>query len=75
MNTPSSAVDVVYTPTRARSCWMLMLSTVAKDQCRFTNIQKQLLAPVVVYADFESIIQQVGDEAMDTTQYVAVGCD
>ena len=25
----SSAVDVAYTPTRARSCWMLMLSIVA----------------------------------------------
>ena len=41
--------------------------------CRFTNIQKQLLAPFVVYADFESILLRVSDEAMDTTQGVAVG--
>ena len=43
--------------------------------CRFTNIQKQLLAPFVVYADFESILQRVGDEAMDTTQGVAADGD
>ena len=42
-------------------------------RCRFTNIQKQLTAPFVVYADFESILQRVDDEAMDTTQGVAVG--
>ena len=41
-------------------------------RCRFTNIQKQLLAPFVVYADFESILQRVGDEAMDNTQWVAM---
>ena len=41
-------------------------------RCRFTNIQKQLLAQFVVFADFESIIQRVVDEAMDTTQGVAV---
>ena len=44
-------------------------------RCRFTNIQKQLLAPFVVYDDFESTLQRVGDEAMDTTQGVAVGGD
>ena len=44
-------------------------------RCRFANIQKQLLAPFVLYADFESILQRVGDEAMDTTQGVAVGSD
>ena len=43
--------------------------------CRFTDIQKQLLAPFVVYADFESILQLAGDEAMDTTQGVAAGGD
>ena len=37
-------------------------------RCRFTNIQKQLLAPIVLYADFEPILQRVGDEAIDTTQ-------
>ena len=41
-------------------------------RCRFTNIQKQLVAPFVVYADFESILQRV-DEGMDTTQGVAAG--
>ena len=42
-------------------------------RCRFTNIQKQLTAPFVVYADFESILQRVDDdEAMDTTQGVAI---
>ena len=44
-------------------------------RCRITNIQKQLLAPFVIYADFESIVQWVGVEAMDTTQGVAVGDD
>ena len=44
-------------------------------KCRFTNIQKQLLAPFVIYADFEAILQRVGDEAMDTAQGVAVGGD
>ena len=43
---------------------------------RFTNIQKQLLAPFVVYADIDSIIHRVDEhEAMDTTQGVAVGGD
>ena len=37
-----------------------------EPRCRFTNIQKQLTAPFVVYADFESFLQRV-DEAMDTT--------
>ena len=46
------------------------------SRCRFTNIQKQLLAPFVVYADFGSILKCVDeDEAMDTTQGVAVGGD
>ena len=40
-------------------------------RCRFTNIQKQLTAPFVVYADFESILQWVDDEEMDTTQGVS----
>ena len=42
-------------------------------RCPFTNIQKQLLTPCVVYADFESILQRVGDEAMDTTHGVSAG--
>ena len=36
---------------------------------RFTNIQKQLPAPFVVYADFESIIKPVNEDA-DVTQGV-----
>ena len=44
------------------------------SRCRFTNIQKQLLAPFVVYADY-AILQRVGEEAMDTTHGVAVGGD
>ena len=35
--------------------------------------QLQLLAPFVVYADSELILQRVGDEAMDTIQGVAAG--
>ena len=41
-------------------------------RCRFTNIQKQLLAPFVVYADFESILNP-DDKDVDTTQGVEVG--
>ena len=48
--------------------------TTKDPRCRFTNIQKQLTAPFVIYADFESVIQRV-DEAMDTTQGAAVGDD
>ena len=42
--------------------------------CRFTNIQKQLPAPFVVYADFESILKPA-DKDIDTTQGVAVGLE
>ena len=42
---------------------------------RITNIKKQLTASFVVYADFESILQRVGDEAMVTTQGVAASGD
>ena len=38
--------------------------------CRFTNIQKQLPAPFVVYADFESILKPVNE---DVTQGVVTG--
>ena len=41
-------------------------------RCRFTNIQKQLPASFVVYADFESILKPV-DEGVVTTQGVEVG--
>ena len=61
----------------ALDCCDVQRTRFPKDsRCRFTNIQKQLLAPFVVYADFESILQRVDeDEAMDTTQGVAVGGD
>ena len=42
--------------------------------CLFTNIQKQLPAPFVVYADFESILKPV-DGDVDTTQGVEVGSE
>ena len=38
-------------------------------RCRFTNIQKQLPAPFVVYADFESILKPVNED-VDVTQGV-----
>ena len=41
-------------------------------RCRLTNIQKQLPAPFVAYADFESILKPV-DKDVDTTQYVVIG--
>ena len=60
----------------ALDCCHAQSTKFPKDpRCRFTNIQKQLLTPFVVYADFESILQRVGDEAMDTTQGVASGGD
>ena len=43
-------------------------------RCRFTNIQKQLPAPFVVYADFESILKPV-DVDVYTTQDVEVGSE
>ena len=59
----------------ALDCCHAQRTKFPKDpRCRFTNIQKQLTAPFVVYADFESILQRV-DEAMDTTQDVAAGGD
>ena len=68
MGTPSTAVDVVYMPTLAR------VKFPEGTRYRFTNIQKQLAAPFVLYADFESILQRF-DGAMDTTQGVAMGGD
>ena len=51
----------------ALDCCHAQRTKFPKDpRCRFTNIQKQLLAPFVVYADFQSIIQRVDDgEAME----------
>ena len=60
----------------ALDCCHVQRTKFPKDpSCRFTKIQKQLLAPFVIYAYFESILQRVGDEAMDTTQGVAAGGD
>ena len=41
-------------------------------RCRFTKIQKQLSAPFVVFADFESILKPV-NEGVDVTQGVSTG--
>ena len=41
-------------------------------RCRFTNIQENLPAPFVVYADFEPILKP-DDKNVDTTQGVKVG--
>ena len=41
-------------------------------RCRFTNIQRQLPAPFVLYADFKSILKPV-DKDVDNTQGVEVG--
>ena len=66
MDTPSTAVDVVYTPTLARSCWTPRLSAVAM---RNGPIFPRTHA---VYAEFESILQRIDDdEAMNTTHGVA----
>ena len=60
----------------ALDCFHAQRTKFPKDpRCRFTNIHKQLLAPFVVCADFESILQRVDDEAMDTTQGVVVDGD
>ena len=61
----------------ALDCCHAQRTKFPKDpRCRFTNSLKLLLAPFVVYAGFESIIQRVDeDEEMDTIQDVAVGGD
>ena len=43
-------------------------------RCRFTNVQKQLPTPFVVYADFESILKLVNGD-VDVTQGVDIGID
>ena len=46
------------------------VSKYPKDpRCRFTNVQKQLPAPFVVYADFESILKPENED-VDVTQDV-----
>ena len=59
----------IFTPTRPGNFW--------KHTCwiaaTFTNIQKQLPAPFVVYADFESVLEPFSD--VDTTQGVEAGME
>ena len=44
------------------NCHHAQRTKLAQDsRCRFNNVQKQLPAPFVAYADFESILQPVGD--------------
>ena len=43
------------------------------SRCRFTNVQKQLPASFVAHADFESILQPLGEAGVDVTQGVGVG--
>ena len=40
-------------------------------RCKFTNMKKQLPAPFIVYADFESVLEPLSN--VDTTQGVTVG--
>ena len=44
------------------------------SKCRFTYAQKQLPAPFVAYADFESLLQPVGD-GVYVTQGDGVGVE
>ena len=47
-------------------CTQVQLAKFPNDpRCHFTNIQKRLPAPFVVYADFESALKTLSD--MDTT--------
>ena len=56
----------------SEDCCHVQNTKFPKDpRCRFTNIQKQLLAPFVVYADFESVLKPFSD--IDTTQGVTLG--
>ena len=68
MDTPSTAVHAYSSQelldARVLDCCHAQRTKFPKDlRCRLTNIQKQLLPPFVLYADFESILQRVGDEA------------
>ena len=57
----------------AKNCCHAQRTKFPKDpRCRFTNIQKQLPAPFVVYADFESILKPVNED-VDVTQAVDTG--
>ena len=55
-----------------RLCMYSQCTEFPRDtRCRFTNIHKQLTAPFVVYADFESVLKPLSD--CDTTQGVEIG--
>ena len=59
--------------TFAEDCCHRQRTMFPKDpRCRFTNIQKQLPAPFVVYADFESLLKPVNED-IDVTQGVDTG--
>ena len=58
-----------YLERHMERCIHVQLSKFPKDtSCKFTNIQKQLQTPFVVYADFESILKPLSN--IDTTQGV-----
>ena len=71
---PIAARNVYTTPKRleahAKDCCHAQRIKFPKDpRCRFTNIQKQLPAPFVVYGDFESILKPVNED-VDVMQRV-----
>ena len=75
------SVRSVSIATQLQNCWKIMANCHAQmtkfpqdSRCRFTNVQKQLPAIFVAYADFESILQPVGDD-VDVTQGVGVGVE
>ena len=56
------------------NCCHVQRTKFPKDpRCRFTNVQKQLPAPFVVYAVFVPVLEPLSD--IDTTQGVAVGTE
>ena len=59
----------------AEDCCHVQRTKFPKDpRCRFTNVQKQLPSPFVVYADFESILKTVNED-VDVTQGVDTNID
>ena len=63
----SSSADVL--KRHMKRCMHVQLVKFPNDpRCHFTNIQKQLPAPFIVYADFESVLKPLS--GMDITQGV-----
>ena len=59
----------------AADCCHVQRIKFPKDpRCRFTNAQKQLSAPFVMYADFESILKHENED-VDVTQGVDTGIE